>query len=193
MKLFLPYYFLLLMFQTMSGQENSVPPHLIGKISYPVINTHPYMGVIAIDSTSLGYDQNLEYKIVIDVYEKAKDSTQMNNAIREVARTYNLNVANGVPVDRLHMSAVVHGWAVDAILSDPAYMEKFGRRNPNSRTIKALHDTGVTFYVCGQSLGMFNIPKENLLPEIEVALSAKTTFITLDQMGYSYLNVNGSE
>jgi intracellular sulfur oxidation DsrE/DsrF family protein len=193
MKIIPLFYVLLSMFQTMVGQENTVPPHLIGKISYPVINTHPYMGVIATDSTSLGYDQNLEYKIVIDVYEKATDSTQMNNAIREVARTYNLNVANGVPEDRLHMIAVVHGWAVDAILSDSVYMEKFGRRNPNTRTIKALNDLGVTFYVCGQNLGMFNIPKENLLPEIEVALSAKTAFITLDQMGFTYLNVNSSE
>jgi hypothetical protein len=35
-----------------------------------------------------------------------------------------------------------------------------------------------------------NLPAEKLAPEIEVAISAKTAFITLDQLGYSYLNVN---
>lgn len=193
MKLILPLCLLLLMAYSINAQENTIPPYLVGKIAYPAVNTHPYMGVISMDSTALRYDPSLEYKIVIDVYEKSKDSTQMNNAIREVARTYNLNVANGVPENKLHVVAVIHGWAIDAILSDTAYKEKFGRSNPNVKTIKALKDLGVNIYVCGQNLGYFNIPEENLLPEIEISLSAKTAFITLDQMGYSYLNVNSTE
>ena len=48
----------------------------------------------------------------------------------------------------------------------------------------------LVFYVCGQNLGFFNLPPEDLMPEIDIAISAKTTLIALDQMGYTYMNVN---
>lgn len=193
MKIIILFCVLLFIPLTMSAQENPVPPHLRGKVSYPALNTHPFTGVIKTDSTVLRFNPMLEYKIAIDVYEKIKDSTQMNSAIREVARTYNLNIANGVPEDLLEVAVVIHGDAIDAILNNAAYLEKYGRMNPNERTIKALKDRGVHFYVCGQNLGLLNMPRTQLLSEIEVALSAKTALITLDQMGYSYLDVNGSE
>ncbi len=193
MKLILTFCLSLFLFSTIHAQENPVASHLRGKISYPALNVHPFTGVIKTDSTVLRYDPMIEYKVVLDVYEKIQDSTQISNALREVARTYNLIVANGAPEDLVEMAVVIHGYAIDALLNNVAYKEKFGRINPNARAVKALKEKGIHFYVCGQNLGMFNIPKSNLLPEIEVALSAKTALITLDQMGYSYLNVNGSE
>jgi hypothetical protein len=35
-----------------------------------------------------------------------------------------------------------------------------------------------------------NMDQEDLAPEIDVAISAKTAFIILDQKGYTYMNVN---
>tara|TARA_R110002020_G_scaffold56306_5_gene155900 strand:+ start:245 stop:412 length:168 start_codon:yes stop_codon:yes gene_type:complete len=46
------------------------------------------------------------------------------------------------------------------------------------------------FYICGQSLGFNNISSQQITPMVKIAISAKTTFITLDQMGFSYLNVS---
>jgi len=170
--------------------QDSLPPHLKGKIKYPVIDVHPMVGVLEIDSNALHYDASIDYKVVIDTYDNMKDSTQVYKPFSEAARTYNLNIANGVPNDKLQMAVVYHNFSMDPILNNESYKAKYGINNPNSELISALKNLGVHFYVCGQLLGFMNIPIENLEPEIEVAISAKTALITLDQMGYSYLNVN---
>ncbi|MFC5627223.1 hypothetical protein [Algoriphagus winogradskyi] len=46
------------------------------------------------------YDSTLNYKIVFDLNGKVKDSTVANPILLEVARTYNLTVANGVPAEK---------------------------------------------------------------------------------------------
>ena len=178
------------LFQVSSYSQDSIPPYLVGKIKYPAFNFHPYMGVIDTDNTVLKYNPEIEYKIAIDVYDKIKDSTKLVSTIREVGRTYNLNVANGVPTEKLKIAVVLHGWSIYAVLNDKAYEEKFGVKNPNLQVIKAYRNQGIEFYICGQNLGFFNVPQENLAPEIDVAISAKTALVTLDQLGYSYLNVN---
>lgn len=181
---------LAIFFQSILFAQDSLPPHLEGKIIYPAIDLHPFMGVFKIENTVLKYDSTLDYKVAIDVYDKVSDSTKINGALSETARTYNLLIANGVPQEKLKMAVVVHWLAVYAILNNEAYEKKYGIKNPNIDVIRALKDLGVNFYVCAQNLGFFDIPSSDLTPEIEVAISAKTTFITLDQMGYSYLNVN---
>ena len=60
----------------------------------------------------------------------------------------------------------------------------------NSEALRVYKESGVQFYVCGQSLGFMNIPQEDLAPEIDISISAKTAFIILDQRGYTYMNVN---
>ena len=170
--------------------QDSIPPYLVGKISYPAIQTHLYEGVIDVEPNALKYDAALEYKIAIDLYDKIGDSSSLYIPLREVARVYNLNIANGVPKEKLKIAAVIHGYGMDAILNNEKYKEKYDVDNPNTDTINQLLDLGVDFYVCGQNLGMFNVSKDDILYGINVPISAKTTFITLDQMGYSYLNVN---
>jgi len=127
---------------------------------------------------------------MIDVYDKISDSTRINTALSEAARTFNLNIANGVPKDKLNFAVVVHGYAVYALLNDEAYKEKYLVENPNLALIEKMKEEGVQFYVCGQNLGMMNIPADRLSGAVDVALSAKTAIITLDQMGYTYMNVN---
>tara|TARA_R110000850_G_scaffold94576_17_gene199338 strand:+ start:746 stop:976 length:231 start_codon:yes stop_codon:yes gene_type:complete len=68
--------------------------------------------------------------------------------------------------------------------------KKYQTTNPNLAAINALESAGVKFYVCGQSMGFYNIENKSITPMVKMAISAKTTFITLDQMGYSYLNVS---
>ena len=170
--------------------QDSLPPHLKGKIKYPIIDLTPFMGVLDVDVDALPYDASLDYRVVIDVYDSLKDSTKIYMPFSEAARTYNLNIANGVPKDKLRMAVVFHNFNMDPVFNDESYKAKHGIENPIAELIRKLKELGVHFYVCGQILGFMNIPKENLAPEIEVAISAKTAFIMLDQMGYSYLNVN---
>ncbi len=97
----------------------------------------------------MNYDASLTYKIVIDVYDKISDSTKLSFALIEAARTYNLNIANGVPREKLRMAIVVHGGATDAVLNEGSFQEKFGMKNPNMELIRAFKNLGVPIYVCG--------------------------------------------
>ncbi len=167
-----------------------MPSQLKGNMTYPVLDFHPYVGVMLIDNPELQYNPALDYKIAIDLIGRIRDSSAIHRVFVEVARTYNLNIANGVPAEKLQIAAVVHGGMIHALLNDEEYQKKYGQPNPNLVAIKAMVDVGIKFYVCGQNLGFVNLPAENITPMVKMTYSAKTTFVTLDQMGYSYLNVS---
>ena len=115
--------------------------------------------MLDVEFDKLKYDPEVDYKVAIDVYEKLQDSSKVLSAFREVGRTYNLNVANGVPQDKLKMAVVIHGYAVDAILSHEKYKEKYGLENPNLEILDSYANQGITMYVCGQNLGFLNLSK----------------------------------
>lgn len=169
------------------GQE--VPEYLKGKITYPQFDFSTWVGVIKTDAEVLAFDPTLEYKVAVDVYGNQKDSTKIHGTLEEVARTYNLHLANGVPKEKLKVAVVIHGMAVNAILTDEAYMEKFKISNPNLVALEAFNKAGIDLIVCGQNLGFFNYTREQISPLIKVAYSAKTALVTLDQKGYSFLDV----
>ena len=150
-----------------------LPAHLEGKMSYPVFDFHPWVGVADNKSKVLDYDRNLDYKVIIDVYARHKDSTSVMGTLQEVARTYNLNVANGVKQRKLKMAVVIHGGAISGILNEEAYQEKFKTSNPNIEVIKLMKKEGIKFSVCGQNLAFRQTPPEDVLKDIEIALSAK--------------------
>lgn len=183
--------FLLLLLAT---QVNSLvaqlPDHLQEKMTYPVFDFSPWVGVIKSKAKALKYDRDLNYRVVVDVTDAVKDSTRIIRPLREVARTYNLNIANGVPKRKMKMAVVIHGGAINAILNEEAYQAKYGVPNPNILAIKAFKKAGIEIYVCAQILSFRQVPEENILKDVDLAISAKTALITLDQMGYSYMNVN---
>ncbi len=167
-----------------------IPEHLTGKVSYPVFDQEPWIGVIDVESTAMKYDASVDYKVMIDVYDKVNNKSNAFTPLNEAARTYNLLSSLGVPEEKVSMALIIHGGAVDAFLSNEAYNEKFREDNPNLTLIRAMQEKGVKFYVCSQTMGFRNLPAEDLCDVAEVTLSAKTTMIILDQQGYSYLNVN---
>ncbi|PZX60182.1 intracellular sulfur oxidation DsrE/DsrF family protein [Algoriphagus ratkowskyi] len=170
--------------------QDGMPPHIKDHITYPVLDFHPWVGVMPTENAALPFDPTLDYKIVLDLYGKMNDSTEIHPVFLEVARTYNLNIANGVPAEKIQIAAVIHGGIVKAILSEENYQTKYQATNPNLVAIKALEEVGVKFYVCNQSMRFNNIAADKITPFVKVAVSAKTAFVTLDQMGYSYLNVS---
>lgn len=182
--------FLLFSAWTNAQENDSIPAHVLEKITYPVLDLHPFMGVMDMEYSAMKYDPQLEYKIAFDLYDASKDSTQVNSTLVEVGRIYNLHRANGVPKEKLKLVAVIHGMTTNAILTDQAYQDKYGVANPNIPVMKALKQEGVDFVVCSQVMGFFNIPNEDIHPIVDVAISAKTALVMFDQMGYSYLNVN---
>ncbi len=167
-----------------------MPKHLEGKMTYPVFDFDPWVGVVASDAKVLKYNKKLDYKVVIDVTDGVNDSTRVMRTLSEVARSYNLNIANGVPQKKMKMAVIIHGGAINGILNDEAYQKKYGVPNPNREVIDILKKEGIEFYVCSQILSFRNVPEEDMLKSIDVAVSAKTALISLDQMGYTYMNVN---
>lgn len=167
-----------------------LPDYIKDKMTYPVFDFHPMVGVMKTKAKALDYNKDLGYKVAIDVTDKVSDSTQVMGTLLEVARTYNLNIANGVPKRKMNMAVVIHGGAIQGILNDEAYQAKFGVPNPNLAVIKEMKKEGIEFYVCAQVLAFRQVPEENVMKEVDLAISAKTALITLDQMGYTYMNVN---
>jgi intracellular sulfur oxidation DsrE/DsrF family protein len=171
--------------------QEEIPAHIKDKITYPVLNFHPFVGVIPIESPSIPYDPTLEYKVVADLYGQVKDSSAIHRVLLEVARTYNLGVANGVPIEKLKLVGVIHGGLTDIVLTHEEYQKKFGIPNPNLSAIEKLKEAGVTFYICGQSMAFWNFSKEQITPLVPQVISAKFAFVTMDQRGYTYLNLSG--
>ncbi len=192
MKLFFYPAFVIFLFSiSQVWAQGDMPDHIKEKITYPVLDFHPWIGLIPVFDGAFSYNPELDYKIALDLYGRVKDSTSIHPVILEVARTYNLNIANGVPPEKIQIAAIIHGGLVQAILSEEEYQKKYQTTNPNLSALKALEDVGVKFYVCGQSMGFYDIAAVRITPIVKMAISAKTTFITLDQMGFSYLDVSG--
>ncbi|TDQ17537.1 intracellular sulfur oxidation DsrE/DsrF family protein [Algoriphagus boseongensis] len=171
--------------------QGDMPPHIKDKMTYPVLDFHPWVGVIPVENPALPYDPTLEYQVAIDLYGRVKDSTAIHPIILEVARTYNLGIANGVPKEKLKIAGVFHGGITPAIFTDEEYQKKYGIPNPNLPALAKLKEVGVEFYVCAQSMTFWNYSKDQITPMVSQAMSAKYAFITLDQKGYSYLDVSG--
>lgn len=167
-----------------------LPPHLDGKMYYPIFDFHPFVGVVKTEASALKYNKKLDYKIAIDIIDAISDSSKFMNTLRELGRTYNLNIANGVPQNKLKVAVVIHGGAIHGLLNNEAYQAKFGLPNPNIEIIQKMKNVGIDFYVCAQILAFRRVPEENIIKEVELAVSAKTALITLDQMGYTYMKLS---
>lgn len=181
---------LLLLVVQVNALQAQLPEYLNGKMTYPVFDFNPWVGVVKSKAKALKYDRDLEYKVVIDVTDAVKDSTQIIRPLLEAARTYNLNIANGVPKRKMTMAIVVHGGAINAVLSEEAYLEKYGVPNPNIEAIRALKKEGVDIYICAQILSFRHVPEDAVFKSVDLAISARTALTTLDLKGYSYINVN---
>ena len=151
----------------------------------------PWVLVILISNPAMPYDPSLTYKIAIDVYGSLQDSTKIHEPFTEIARTYNLHIAHGVSADKIKIVAIIHGGLSNAVLSNAAYREKYGVDNPTIFAVQEMKKVGVEFYLCSQSMSFRQLAQEDITPEVKVALSAKSNFVALDQIGYTYLDVSG--
>lgn len=170
--------------------QDEIPAHILEKITYPVLDFHPFIGVMPVDNPELLYNPNLDYKVVLDLYGKVKDSTAIHTSFLEMGRTYNLGRANKIPKEKLKVVGVIHGGMVQAILTDEEYQKKYGIPNPNLSIIEKLKEQGIEIYVCGQSMAFLNIPPNKITNSVKLVTSAKFAFVTFDQMGYSFLDIS---
>lgn len=113
-----------------------------------------------------------------------------NRGIESAARFVNMHVANGVDLSRIDAVVVVHGSAVLDLMTDEAMAARAGEDedpapNPSGDMVRAMLAHGVRFIVCGQSAAAQGVTAEDLIPGVEMALSAMTAHALLQQQGYT--------
>ena len=127
------------------------------------------------------------FKAVWIINAGGGDSTRINQQLVTVARFYNAHVRNGFSEDRLKAAAVFHGEGWTALLSDDAFVARFGGKgNPSKGLVQELLQHGAQLVLCGQTAGSRGIRREELLPGVKVAVSAMAAFNVLLVQGYQY-------
>lgn len=112
------------------------------------------------------------------------DSSQVNQQIGTIARFYNLHARHGVAKENLHAAAIVHGTAWMAMLTDEAYQRRYGRPNPSKALVQELIAIGARFAVCGQTAAFRGVRADELLPGVQMAISAMTALNVFYAEGY---------
>jgi intracellular sulfur oxidation DsrE/DsrF family protein len=127
------------------------------------------------------------YKVVFALTQAPAQPDKVNPALDHVARTVNLYVASGVPLDKLKFVAVAYGAATPLALDNAHYRAAFGVPNPNLQLIGELKKAGVTVAVCGQAVAEHHFSYDWIDPQVTLSLSALTTLSTLQQQGYALM------
>ena len=117
-----------------------------------------------------------EFSIAFDVAKPA-DEGDRNRGFESAARFINMHVSHGVPEENIRIAVVVHGKAVNDLLAKPD--------NTSADMVQVMLGEGVRFIVCGQSAAAYGVTQDDLLPGVEMALSAMTAHALLQQRGYT--------
>ncbi len=99
-----------------------------------------------------------------------------NSTFVSAARFINMHARAGVPEKNIRVAVVVHGKAVHEVADE---------KSASAPLIAALTEQGVRIIVCGQSAAYYNVKREDLLENVEMALSAMTAHALLQQQGYT--------
>ena len=140
-----------------------------------------------IDYRDVPLQEGAAYRAVFDTASYSDDLTSLNTRLVSIARFMNMHARNGVPVENMDLAVVVHGAAVKSVLDDDAYLKRFEVDNPNLELVMKLHDAGVKFYICGQSMAFGGVGKSELASPVKVGLSAMTMLTVLQAEGYALL------
>lgn len=132
-------------------------------------------------------DTTLTYKAVFDVVDTPEGHTKRNKSLETAARFLNMHAQSGIPKTQLKAALVVHSKASKDLLTDTAYEKRFGFKNPNGELIRALLSADVAIIFCGQSSMARGYPKEDLIPGVQLSLSAMTALIQLQNDNYSLI------
>lgn len=155
------------------------------KTAGPII---PNFGkVFEIENPDFKTDTSLTFKAVFDIMNTPEEDTSLNKSIETAARFLNMHGKAGVAPENMSVALVVHNLATKDIITNKAYQKRYGKDNPNAALIKELQAAGGQIIVCGQSIHSRGFEKEELLPGVQVALSAMTALIQLQKNDYNLI------
>jgi intracellular sulfur oxidation DsrE/DsrF family protein len=127
------------------------------------------------------------FKSVFEINAGGDVSEGVNEQLGTVARFYNLHVRHGIPEKNVQAAAVFHGMGWTALLTDAAFAKRYGGKpNPSRRLTEELLEHGAQLILCGQTAGARGIGREELIPGVQVAISAMTALTVLQSQGYQF-------
>jgi intracellular sulfur oxidation DsrE/DsrF family protein len=128
-----------------------------------------------------------EFAIAFDVSTPAAEGAP-NRGFDSAARFLNMHIAHGVPQDNIRLVVVVHGKAALELLTNAAHAANPASRkgdNPSAKLVEALLEQDVRFILCGQTAAAYGIAPQDLIPGVEMSLSAMTAHALLQQRGFT--------
>ena len=138
----------------------------------PVFADH---GPVADVETTVAVPADATLRHVFDTGTRAEDG-QPNRTLVSAARFINMHARAGIDPERIDVAVVVHGKAI---------YDVSGLAPDSADLVAALIDHGVKIYVCGQTAAYYDVANDDLLPGVEMALSAMTMHALLQQKGYT--------
>lgn len=145
-------------------------------------------GYFDLPGTSVMPEADHVYKAIFNATKLADTSSKLLPALNMAGAELNLFAANDIPLRNVKFVIVFHGKAVDGILDDLHYKDKFGVDNPNLPVLKKLKKAGVELFVCGQQLAADNIDPKTLSDDVVVANDALIVLMTFQNNGYALLS-----
>lgn len=127
------------------------------------------------------------YRVVFDVSKAPQEPGRINPSIETAARFLNMHARAGVSQQKLHVAIVLHGGAGKYALQNASYKSRFGDDNPNLALIRDLRSASVRVILCGQTAASRGFERSELAEPVELALSAMTALVTLQQDGYQLI------
>lgn len=128
-----------------------------------------------------------QFSIAFDISAPAPEGAP-NRDFDRVARFLNMHVAHGVPQENIRLAVVVHGKAALELLTNAAHAANPLSRqgdNPSAKLVEALLEADVRFIMCGQSAAAYGIKPADLIPGVEISLSAMTAHAVLQKDGFT--------
>ncbi len=147
----------------------------------PVIHS---AGAVFAVTPDLRTPTDIDYKVAFEIAQASPGPDQVSVGLNSVARFMNMHAQAGVPRERIRTAIVVHGPAGWDLLNDEAHRARAGAPNPNAELLRELIAFGTPVILCGQTAASRGIPTDQLLDGVQVALSAMTAFVLLQDEGY---------
>lgn len=137
-----------------------------------------------VENPEIKTDTSATLKVIFDVSKTPEDNSKTNNHIVTAARFLNMHAEAGMDITQLKVALTIHGAAWKDILTDKAYIEKYGVKNPNTELITQLKNAGVDIILCGQTANFRNVSRSEANSNIKFALSAMTALLQYQNNGY---------
>jgi intracellular sulfur oxidation DsrE/DsrF family protein len=132
-------------------------------------------GPVADVDVTLSIPEGAKFRHSYDVSTQA-DEGEPNRTLVTAARFINMHARAGVDAEDISLAVIVHGKAV---------FDVSGKAPASADLVAALIENGVRIIVCGQSAAYYEVNTDDLLPGVEMALSAMTAHALLQQQGYT--------